>query len=208
MPQYYLEKPISQFRFEDCSLELHTGHGSGQTESLYSHCSLNLGAESILSRGNVMVQVDIEQRQKGITMYFTFLYNTFQNHDLMWPWKANWRPWDKAGTFVYTRFGLTFTSVSVLAPIFRKYPLSRWWICLVSDPSPKLHSVPVWMDELNPRLRSFHQVTRILHSSTSTVPLQMALCVPYQLSLCSVTSCVVQLVLLWYLVCFVCWEGR
>lgn len=92
VPQYYLEKPISQFRFEDCSLELHTGHGSGQTESLYSHCSLNLGAESILSRGNVMVQVDIEQRQKGITMYFTFLYNTFQNHDLMWPWKANWRP--------------------------------------------------------------------------------------------------------------------
>lgn len=145
------------------------GHSSGLTESLCSHCSLNLGAESILSRGNVMVHVDIEQRQNGITMYFTFLYNTFQNHDLMRPWKANWRPWDKAGTFVYTRFGLTFRSVSVLAPIFRKYPLSRWWICLVSDPSPKLHSVPVWMDELNPGLRSFHQVTRILHSSTFTL---------------------------------------
>lgn len=111
-----------------------------------------------------MVHVDTEQTQKGITMYFTFLYNTFQNHDLM-------RPWDKAGTFVYTRFGLTFRSVSVLAPIFRKYPLSRWWICLVSDPSPKLHSVPVWMDELNPGLRSFHQVTGILHSSTfASVP--------------------------------------
>lgn len=96
-----------------------------------------------------MVLVDTEQRQKGITMYFTFLYNTFQNHDLMRPWRANWRPWDKAGTFVYTRFGLTFRSVSVLAPIFRKYPLSRWWICLVSDPSPKLHSVSVWIDELN-----------------------------------------------------------
>lgn len=134
----------------------------GLTESSCSHCSSNLGAESILNRANVMVHVDTEQRQKGITMYFTFLYNTFQNHDLMRPWKANWRPWDKAGTVVYTRFGLTFRSVSVLAPIFRKYPLSRWWICLVSDPSPKLHSVPVWMDELNPGLSSFHQVTRIL----------------------------------------------
>lgn len=71
-------------------------------------------------------------------MYFTFLYNTFQNHDLMRAWKANRWPWDKAGTFVYTRFGLTFTSVSVPAPIFRKYPLSCWWICTVSDPSPKL----------------------------------------------------------------------
>lgn len=145
------------------------GHGSGLTESLRSRCSLSLGAESIFSRGNIMVHVDIEQRQKGITMYFTFLYNTFQNHDLMRPWTANWRPWDKAGTFVYTRFGSTFRSVSVLAPIFRKYPLSRWWICLVSDPSPKLHIVPVWMDELNPGLRSFHQVTRILHSSTFTL---------------------------------------
>lgn len=153
-----------------------------------------------------MVHVDIDQRQKGITMYFTFLYNTFQNHDLMRPWKANWRPWDKAGTFVYTRFGLTFRSVSVLAPIFRKYPLSRWWICLVSDPSPKLHSVPVWMDELNPGLRSFHQVTRILRSSTFTLSCCRWLCVLYQLntsdSLCYVMSCVAQLVLLWYWVCF------
>lgn len=143
-----------------------------------------------------MVHVDIEQRQKGITMYFTFLYNTFQNHDLMRPWKANWRPWDKAGTFVYTRFGLTFRSVSVLAPIFRKYPLSRWWICLVSDPSPKLHSVPVWMDELNPGLRSFHQVTRILRSSTFTLFCCTWLRVLYQLntsdSLCYVMSWVVQ----------------
>lgn len=121
-----------------------------------------------------MVHADIEQRQKGITMYFTFLYNTFQNHDLMRPWKANWRPWDKAGTFVYTRFGLTFRSVSVLAPIFRKYPLSRWWICPVSDPSPKLHSVPVWMDELNPGLRSFHQDPAQLH--LHFVLLHMALC--------------------------------
>lgn len=144
-------------------------HGSGLTESLCCCCSLNFGAESILSWGNVMVHVDIEQRQKGNTMYFTFLYNTFQNHDLMQPWKGNWRPWDKAGTSVYTRFGLTFRSVSVLAPIFRKYPLSRWWICLVSDPSPKLHSVPVCMGELNLGLRSFHQVTRILHSSTFTL---------------------------------------
>lgn len=166
-----------------------------------------------------MVHVDVEQRQKGITMYFTFLYNTFQNHDLMWPWKANWWPWDKAGTFVYTRFGLTFRSVSVLAPIFRKYPLSRWWICLVSDPSPKLHSVPVWMDELNPGLRSFHQVTRILHSSTFTFlfsifffsfffcPAARGSVCCYQLntsdSLCYVMSCVVQLVVLGYWVCFV-----
>lgn len=88
-------------------------------------------------------------------MYFTFLYNTFQNHDLMRAWKANRWPWDKAGTFVYTRFGLTFTSVSVPAPIFRKYPLNCWWICTVSDPSPKLHSVPVWMDELNPGAQIF-----------------------------------------------------
>ena len=48
----------------------------------------SLEFESILSRGNVMVHVDTEQRQKGITMYFTFLYNTFQNHDLMRPWKG------------------------------------------------------------------------------------------------------------------------
>lgn len=156
--------------------------GSGLTESPCSHCSSNFGAESILGRGNVMVHVDIEQRQKGNTMYFTFLYNTFQNHDLMQPWKANWRPWDKAGTSVYTRFGLTFRSVSVLAPIFRKYPLSRWWICLVSDPSPKLHSVPVCMGELNPGLRSFHQVTRILHSSTFTLSCCTWLCVLHPLS--------------------------
>lgn len=121
--------------------ELHMGHGSDVTESPLVQ-TLNLGAESVLSRCNLIVHVDIEQRQKT-----KFLYNTFQNYDLMRPWKANWWPWDKAGTFVYTRFGLTFRSVSVLVPIFRKYPLSRWWICLVSDPSPKLHSVPVWMDE-------------------------------------------------------------
>lgn len=100
-------------------------------------------------------------------MYFTFSYNTFQNHDLMQPWKAIQQPWDKAGAVVYTRFGLTFRSVSVRVPIFRKYPLSRWWIRLVSDPSPKLHSVPFWMDELNPGLRSFHQVTRVSHGPRS-----------------------------------------
>lgn len=100
-------------------------------------------------------------------MYFTFSYNTFQNHDLMQPCKAIQQPWDKAGTDVYTRFGLTFRSVSVRVPIFRKYPLSRWWIRLVSDPSPKLRCVPLWMDELNPRLRSFHQVTRISHGNAS-----------------------------------------
>lgn len=130
-----------------------TVFGSSTWDTVHSqcsHCSSNSEAETILNRGNVMVHTDTKQRQKGITGYFTFLYNTFQNHDLMPAWKAKWRPWDKAGSFVYTRFGLTFRSVSVLAPIFRKYPLSRWWICLVSDPSPKLHSVPVWMDELNP----------------------------------------------------------
>lgn len=96
-------------------------------------------------------------------MYFTFSYNTFQNHDLMQPCKAIWQPWDKAGADVYTRLGLTFTSVSVRVPIFRKYPLSRWWIRLASDPSPELCSVPFWIDELNPRLRSFHQVTPVSH---------------------------------------------
>ena len=68
------------------------GHGSGPDRAPTVAQTLNLGAESILSGGNVMVHVDTEQRHKGITMYFTFLYNTFQNHDLMWPWKANWRP--------------------------------------------------------------------------------------------------------------------
>lgn len=66
--------------------------GSGLTVSPCSQRRLNSGAESILSRDNVVVRVDIEQRPKGITKYFTFLYNTFQNHDLMRPWKANWRP--------------------------------------------------------------------------------------------------------------------
>lgn len=149
-----------------------------------------------------MVQVDTKQRRKGITMYFTFLYNTFQKPDLMRSWKANWRLWDKAGTFVYRRFGLTFRSVSVLAPIFRKYPLSCWWICLVSDPSPKLCSVPVRMDELNFRLRSFHQVTTILCSSTFGLSRCTWPCVLEQLdtsdSLCYVTNWAMPLLLFEY----------
>lgn len=49
-----------------------------------SHCDLNLGTESILDRANVMVYMDTEQRRKGTTMYFTFLYTTpFKTHDLM-----------------------------------------------------------------------------------------------------------------------------
>lgn len=87
----------------------------------------------------------------------------------MQPCKAIRQPWDKAGADVYTKFGLTFTSVSIRVPIFRKYPLSRWWIRLASDPSPQLHSVPFWMDELNPRLRSFHRVTRLSHVTVRAV---------------------------------------
>lgn len=86
---YYLEKPISQFHSENCVWKLHMGHSSGQTESPRSHCSLNLAAESVLNRNGVMVHVDTEQRQKGIKMDFTFLYNTFQNHDLMRLWKGD-----------------------------------------------------------------------------------------------------------------------
>lgn len=179
-------------------------------QSQYSHCSFSSGAESILNRGNVMVHTDTKQRQKGFKVYFTFLYNTFQNHDLMRPWKAKWRPWDKAGSFVYTRFGLTFRSVSVLVPIFRKYPLSRWWICRVSDPSPKLHSVPARMDELNPGLGSFQQVTGILHGSTFPESRRTWPCVVYQLNTsdrllwgCYVMSCAVLPVLLGYWACFV-----
>lgn len=189
---------------------MRTVFGSSTWDTVHSqcsHCSSNSEAETILNRGNVMVHTDTKQRQKGITGYFTFLYNTFQNHDLMPAWKAKWRPWDKAGSFVYTRFGLTFRSVSVLAPIFRKYPLSRWWICLVSDPSPKLHSVPVWMDELNPGLGSFQQVTGILHSSTFVVSHRTWPCVLYQLNTldrpCYVMSCAALPVLLGYWACFV-----
>lgn len=163
-----------------------------------------MGWESILNRSLLTVQVDTKQRQKGITMYFTFLYNTFQNLDLMQSWKANWWLWDKAGTFVYRGFGLTFRRVSVLAPIFRKYPLSCWWICRVSDPSPKLCSVPVWMDELNLRLRSFHQVNTVLCNSTFSLSRCTWLCVLEQLntsdSLCYVTNCVMALLLFQYLI--------
>lgn len=127
--------------------------------------------ESILSRGSVVVSIDIEQRLKGITMYF---YIFIQHFSRIGGLEI------KQTLFVYTRFGFTFRSVSVLVPIFRKYPLSRWWICLVSDPSPKLHCVPVWMDELNPRLRSFHQVTRILYSSTFIVSSDAWRCVLLQ----------------------------
>lgn len=101
----------------------------------YSAFSLyfQLWSESILSEGSAMVYIDTEQRQTQCILHF---YTTlFQTSTRCSPGRRISGLEIKQGLFVYTRFGLTFRSVSVLAPIFRKYPLGCWWIFLVADPS-------------------------------------------------------------------------